>query len=184
MYFCFNFVINNTGLYMESSCIHVNVIHCSSYCHYRCLQVSKSWRTHISLWHPLPPRPTTPQEVDSLTDENSTNSSVHKSQSLRAPLATINNAPQRQDSPRKSKRALTHCSLKMRPCPKCQSPAKRLNMRRSECTKCLYDFCEHCFSSWHEESCGGKDMSTSPKKTQDSVSVAGTKKSKRRLKRL
>ena len=64
-----------------------------------------------------------------------------------------------------------------RPCPQCQSPAKELNLRRAECSKCTLDFCLHCFDHWHEGECPIR----SPKRP---AAIAGTIMCKKRLRRL
>lgn len=71
---------------------------------------------------------------------------------------------------------------KHRPCPNCQSPAKELNLRRAQCSKCQFDFCQHCFKPWHEGECRGR-MSPG-KRPRQSESLCCTKKSKKRLHRL
>ena len=71
---------------------------------------------------------------------------------------------------------------KHRPCPNCQSPAKELNLRRAQCSKCQFDFCQHCFKPWHKGECRGR---VSPgKRPRQSESLCCTKKSKKRLHRL
>ena len=71
--------------------------------------------------------------------------------------------------------------LKQRPCPDCQSPAKVLNLRRAECTRCHLDFCQHCFRPWHKGRCV---TARSPEAMKKQGVICGTKKSKRRLRRL
>ena len=44
-------------------------------------------------------------------------------------------------------------NMKVRPCPNCTSPAKELNLRRAECTKCSFDFCRKCFMTYHLGKC-------------------------------
>lgn len=71
---------------------------------------------------------------------------------------------------------------KHRPCPNCQSPAKELNLRRAQCSKCQFDFCQHCFKPWHKGECRGR---VSPgKRPRQSESLCCTKKSRKRLHRL
>ena len=77
---------------------------------------------------------------------------------------------------------LLKSTQKHRPCPNCQSPAKELNLRRAQCSKCQFDFCQHCFKPWHEGECRGR---VSPgKRSRQSESLCCTKKSRKRLHRL
>ena len=71
----------------------------------------------------------------------------------------------------------------LRPCPQCSSPAKRINQDRALCNVCQFDFCCRCFKKSHQPSiCSG---STSPKRRSEIThSIAGSKNSKKRLKRL
>ena len=73
-----------------------------------------------------------------------------------------------------------------RPCPSCSSPAKLLNNRRAVCRNCGYDFCQNCLHLWHEVNCANMDTDEpNRKRTHDAdVNIAGTKKSRKRLKRL
>lgn len=102
----------------------------------------------------------------------------------RTALATI--APNRMSQVQTAKPVRVPFSqgitTKQRPCPNCQSPAKELNLRRAECTNCQFDFCQHCFKPWHEGECSGR-MSPS-KRPRQTETVCGTKKSKKRLRRL
>lgn len=80
-------------------------------------------------------------------------------------------------------------TMKLRPCPNCASPAKELNLRRAECTKCMFDFCKKCFRHYHEGDCKsrqdlwGEDHEDGP----SSIHIAGKSKSesvRKRLRRL
>ena len=80
-------------------------------------------------------------------------------------------------------------STKIRSCPNCNSPAKELNLRRASCLnpKCSFDFCKHCFKSWHEVNCltsTSNDENHHELKRPSSVNIAGNARSKKRLKRL
>ena len=74
---------------------------------------------------------------------------------------------------------------KHRPCPNCGSPARQLNLRRTVCTNtsCELDFCQNCFRPWHEGKCEEISVSRSPKRAR-STEIAGSHKSKKRLRRL
>ncbi len=144
----------------------------------RCLLVSRSWKELISPYRPKRLTLTTdiePNLIGELFDPK-------LFPTPRQPLKIINNR-KRSCRPESSKPPLIDGPVKMRPCPNCCSPAKVLNNRRAECTKCTFDFCRDCSRSWHEEaSCGIQCIPTSPKKND--ALIAGTKKSKKRLKRL
>lgn len=152
-----------------------------------CRLVCQSWNTHISQRLPVIVKPLSLTKTQSVTDENTRPSQSVKSR--RTALATINSNSLDNTSTavqtKHSQKKVGTSVIKLRPCPQCQSPAKRLNARRAECGKCSFDFCQDCLQTWHEESCGSyRDMQLSPKKSQNNASIAGTKKSKRRLKRL
>ena len=69
---------------------------------------------------------------------------------------------------------------KHRLCPHCKAPAKQLNLRRAECTRCRYDYCSACLKAWHDNrEC---ERLRSPKRISYENSV-GTKRSKKNLKR-
>lgn len=76
------------------------------------------------------------------------------------------------------------CVQSFRPCPNCQSPAKELNLRRTECTNtnCRFDFCKLCLMPWHERECPKREMNSPKKRSSDKL--AGTSRSKKRLRRL
>lgn len=65
-------------------------------------------------------------------------------------------------------------------CPLCKAPAKQLNYRRTECTKCRYDYCSACLKAWHNGDC---ERQKSPKRLSNESSV-GSKRSKKNLRRL
>ena len=67
---------------------------------------------------------------------------------------------------------------KFLPCPNCQSSARQLNQRRAECAQCSFDYCLHCFKPWHAGDCVKRTLERA------GDSIAGTKKSKKRLRRL
>lgn len=67
----------------------------------------------------------------------------------------------------------------MLPCPNCRGSARQLNLRRAECGKCAFDYCLHCFKPWHGGDCSKR---SAEKASRDAI--AGTKKSKKRLRRL
>ena len=79
----------------------------------------------------------------------------------------------------KAKRMLKSGTL--RPCPKCSSPAKKLNKSRAQCNVCQFDFCPKCFRSSHGSECPGR---SSPKKKREEETIIGSKKNKKRIKRL
>lgn len=152
------------------------------------LLVSKSWNSLISLSHAHKVTSHTHQHM--VQDENTPITvplSTKAIRSNRTVLGSITVNPEKQNpSPKTpSSPEMVHPSTsKLRPCPCCGSPAKILNTRRAECTKCHFDFCQHCFEPWHlQPTCGVRDLALTPKKS-DNVIIAGTKKSKRRLKRL
>ncbi|XP_060627678.2 F-box only protein 43 [Anolis sagrei] len=72
----------------------------------------------------------------------------------------------------------------LKPCPKCQSPAKYESVKkRGLCSRedCAFDFCSLCLCDFH----GSRDCSTSSSKWQNTkYALAGSAKSKRNLKRL
>lgn len=76
-------------------------------------------------------------------------------------------------------------NIKIHSCPHCCSPAKELNLRRASCIKCGFDFCRDCSKAWHKAKCkgisSGEDYEV---KRSSSVNIAGTARSKKRLKRL
>lgn len=76
-------------------------------------------------------------------------------------------------------------SIKLRVCPNCMSPARKLNLRRCCCTNrnCQFDFCMECFKNWHEERCIGVGNIDTPYK-RSNTDIAGTKQARKRLKRL
>lgn len=69
---------------------------------------------------------------------------------------------------------------KHRHCPQCRAVSKQLNLGRAVCTKCNFDFCSLCFKLWHDGEC---ERQKSPKRPSQEIS-AGTKRSKKNLKRL
>ena len=73
-----------------------------------------------------------------------------------------------------------------RPCPTCGSRARQLNLRRTVCTNpaCQLDFCQRCFRRWHEGDCVENRGTRSPPKRGQSMLVACSLKSKKRLRRL
>lgn len=79
-------------------------------------------------------------------------------------------------------------STKLQKCPNCTSPARELNLRRAQCTKCQFDFCKRCFRPFHIKGCKskqdlwGEDAEDEP----SSIHVAGSKSEtvKKRLRRL
>ncbi|XP_003226654.2 F-box only protein 43 [Anolis carolinensis] len=72
----------------------------------------------------------------------------------------------------------------LKPCPKCQSPAKYESFKkRGLCSRedCAFDFCSLCLCDFH----GSRDCSTSSWKWQNTkYALPGSAKSKRNLKRL
>ena len=78
-----------------------------------------------------------------------------------------------------------------KPCPGCQSPAKTILQKTSQCTKCSQKFCLHCFygSDKHFVNCkviGGNGITCSiPKKIARSEKYTlCVKDNRRRLRRL
>ena len=69
----------------------------------------------------------------------------------------------------------------LRPCPKCSSPAIKIDVHKAHCNFCDYNFCCQCFKSSHEQNC---TRQLSLKRPADSDSIIGNKKSKKRLRRL
>lgn len=143
-----------------------------------CRLVCQKWNTYISQEFPLVTK------FQAIAVE-----SIKPLPLQRPPLAIINsnllkmNRTVIQTKP--PQEMVRRTVLKFRPCPQCQSPAKKLNIRRAECSKCCFDFCQDCLQRWHENSCESRrDNQLSPKKSQNSVFIAGSKKSKKRLKRL
>lgn len=106
----------------------------------------------------------------------------HQALLSRQPLSSISaNIQPRASNPLPSFTPLpTKTMNHHRPCPQCQSPAKELNLRRAECTKCKLDFCLNCFDEWHEGDCPIR----SPKRPARSTAIAGTLMCKKRLRRL
>ncbi len=145
----------------------------------RCLLVSRSWKELISPYMPKISTLTTGMKPNLAGEQFG----IKLLPTPRQPLKIINR--KRRCRPESCKPPLIDGPVKMKPCPNCCSPAKVLNNRRAECTKCTFDFCQDCSRSWHEKgSCGIEciPICTSSKKN-DSL-IAGTKKSKKRLKRL
>lgn len=76
-------------------------------------------------------------------------------------------------------------SIKLRLCPNCTSPAKELNLRRAECTVCLFDFCKKCTRRYHEGGCKTmQELSGEEEVGPSSIHIAGKLKSKAVKKRL
>ena len=75
----------------------------------------------------------------------------------------------------------TNATTSLRPCPKCSSPARKIDVQKAHCNFCDYNFCCQCFKSSHEQSC---TRQLSPKRPADSDSIVCNKKSKKRLRRL
>ena len=75
----------------------------------------------------------------------------------------------------------TNGTTSLRPCPKCSSPARKIDVHEAHCNFCDYNFCCQCFKSSHKQNC---TRQLSPKRPADSDSIVGSKKSKKRLRRL
>ena len=75
---------------------------------------------------------------------------------------------------------------KHHPCPSCGSPARKLNLRRAVCTRavCQMEFCQKCFRRWHEGECVQSSVPRSPKRSTQHTLIAGSQRSKKRLRRL
>eukprot|EP00731_Ephydatia_muelleri_P015641 Em0009g65a len=153
----------------------------------RCMLVSHKWHEMVTSRENLMDKVTSYRKLCKTRSEN-----VHKSfnkqpfshQALlsRQPLSSISaNIQPRASNPLPSFTPLpTKTMNHHRPCPQCQSPAKELNLRRAECTKCKLDFCLNCFDEWHEGDCPIR----SPKRPARSTAIAGTLMCKKRLRRL
>ena len=73
----------------------------------------------------------------------------------------------------------TGTNVSLRPCPSCNSPARKTGLSQAICCNCNYDFCTQCFKpSHHKEEC------TQRRRLDHSSNLAACKKSKKRLKRL
>ncbi len=72
--------------------------------------------------------------------------------------------------------------MQTRICPVCGKSAKVLNLRRATClsSNCNFDFCTQCFREWHY----GYKCKNWSKNMVEKLLVAGTRQSKKRLKRL
>ena len=75
----------------------------------------------------------------------------------------------------------TNATTSLRPCPKCSSPARKIDVQKAHCDFCDYNFCCQCFKSSHKQSCTRQLCSKRP---ADSDSIVCNKKSKKRLRRL
>ena len=75
----------------------------------------------------------------------------------------------------------TNATTSLRYCPQCSSPARKIDVHKAYCKICDYNFCCQCFKSSHEQNC---IRELSPKRPADSDSIVGSKKSKKRLRRL
>ncbi len=146
--------------------------------------MSWSWRKVVSEYLTPPPK----RPIITLDENNAEPSPEFKPlMERRQPLKTIANMTIKDRSPPRScPLPLKRARLTMTPCPQCPSSAKVLNSRRAECTRCLFEFCQKCLRSWHEQdSCGIHNISTSPKKSNPAMIACGKgKKSRKNLRRL
>ena len=73
----------------------------------------------------------------------------------------------------------TETNVSLRPCPSCNSPARKTGLSQAVCSNCNYDFCTQCFKpSHHKHEC------TQRRRLDNSSNLAMCRKSKKRLKRL
>lgn len=69
-------------------------------------------------------------------------------------------------------------------CPSCSSPAKEYNFVHAKCCSCSYSFCPSCLGKAHADNKSCSKIRSSPTKRESSQLGIGTKKSKKRLRRL
>jgi len=167
----------------------------------RCLLVSRTWNTlitqdnhligRISYQRKLKTRKRTYRQ----TSENSPPEVLHRLSSIRPILSDISmNAIQlfnHPDTAVSQQDSMTLPETKRCPCPNCHSPAKQLHLRRAECIRCKFDFCRHCFRSYHDGACKNKEELWGESGDGDGggpskIHIAGVKSKavKKRLKRL
>lgn len=172
-------------------CSFVNLLsHCLfTSCHHSCLQVSRIWHDIIS------EKPHYMEQIKSHLKSSAENAkkpypslTTTTTTTIRRALCPISNHlpvhPQTFLPPLSSSYKAEQF-LRHQPCPTCGSPAKQLNLRRTICTnvKCQMDFCQRCFRRWHDGECAEVIGSRSPKRNQTTL-IAGSHKSKKRLRRL
>lgn len=162
---------------------------------YRCLLVNSWWNSYISndatLKHTLSTyRNTLPRTYPSRTPlrvlfETPVNLSQNLSQKENIP------EPSQRDVPAPKTLAtplsLIPPNIRVHSCPSCRSPAKELNLRRANCTKCGFDFCSDCLNEWHELKCKGyigEGCHMENKRAYSAVNIAGNQRSRKRLRRL
>ena len=118
---------------------------------------------------------------------------------LRVLFETPINSSQKENIPEPSQRgipapktpatplSLIPPNIRVHSCPSCKSPAKELNLRRANCTRCGFDFCSDCLNEWHESKCRGytsEGCHMENKRAYSAINIAGNPKSRKRLKRL
>ena len=147
-----------------------------------CLAVCKSWRQAVisnkNCAHKI-------KNYRRLIKKDSENHHI-KSQlqtlpRLHRPFGTISiNAIATTTASMESIKVTTN-TTSLRPCSKCSSPARKIDVQKGHCNFCDYNFCCQCFKSSHEQSC---TRQLSSKRPADSDSIVCNKKSKKRLRRL
>ena len=141
----------------------------------RCAKVCESWSSFIS-------REFRDSLVDAQIDAyaNTTDTTCNITRQALARIDT--NA---LDTPPHTPIPALKPKMQTRICPQCRRSAKVLNLRRSGCLSpdCRFDFCTQCFRQWHDGECK-KDHERSKNSVSEKLYVAGTKRSKKRLKRL
>lgn len=153
---------------------------------YSCLRVNRKWHDIIA------EKPHYLEQIKSHLRAYTENTkklcvTLNSAPISRRVLCTISNNvpihPQTLPLPKSAYKA--ERTQKHRPCPTCGSPARELNLRRTICTNpvCQMDFCQMCFRQWHEGECAESRSSRSPKRNQSTL-IAGSLKSKKRLRRL
>lgn len=144
-----------------------------------CLRVSHAWRDAIMGDTELLEAIRRYRKEQKKNAEN-LNKTDHQRPTRLGPLTNIKNIPSEPPlSPPTNATSSTGSHL--RPCPNCQSPARSVEKNRALCNHCHYDFCLLCFRDKHIGECNGQ---RSPKRPAKSTAIAGTKKSRKRLKRL
>lgn len=156
------------------------------FCLYSCLRVSRKWHDIIT------EKPHYLEQIKSHFKGSTENAKklcvpLYSTSATRKALCTISNhlpvRPQTFLLPKSAYKA--ELTQKHRPCPTCGSPARELNLRRTICTNrsCQMDFCQMCFRRWHEGQCAESGDYRSPKRKHSTL-IAGSEKSRKRLRRL
>ena len=148
-----------------------------------CLSVSRTWRSTIKARPGLMQIVSEYQKGRKENAENLNKTAVSERETRSRVRPSLTDLSNRLPNPPLTplvQGTSTITGDRLRPCPNCQSPAKRMDQNRALCDHCEYNFCMICLRENHKGECRG----SSPKRSFSSIAVAGTKKSRKRLKRL